>query len=138
MVEVIQQSKTDVIEVQRIHTTNSKDIAEGFIMFFTVNGINYHFITNSIEKTEEMINEIEMNKIVKTKIVMKTGEYFNQKLKRYIVFGVKVLSPLLIPVLLFRSSLGKIFTSNVLKQTEGINRPNVKFTDIAGLGNAKI
>ena len=114
---MIQQSKTDQIEVRRIHTTSSKDIAEGFIMYFTVNGVNYHFITNSIEKTEDMINEIEMNKIVKTKIVMNTEEYFNQKLKRYIVFSVKVLSPLLIPVLLFRSSLGKIFTSNVLKQT---------------------
>ena len=69
---------------------------------------------------------------------MLTEESFNQKLKRYVHVTVKVISPLIIPILLFRSSLGKFFTNNVLKQSEILNRPNVLFRDIAGLGNAKI
>lgn len=65
-------------------------------------------------------------------------ESANQKAKRYVSMVVKIISALIIPILLYRSSLGKFFTSNVLKQTEGANRPNIGFNDIAGLGNAKI
>jgi len=49
----------------------------------------------------------------------------------------KVILPLIFPILLFNSSLGKIFKSKVLGQTDGF-RPNIKFKDIAGLGNSKI
>ena len=52
--------------------------------------------------------------------------------------GIKILASLLLPILLFRSSLGKFFSSNILKQTDSMKRPNVVFNDIAGLGNAKI
>lgn len=44
---------------------------------------------------------------------------------------------MIFPILLFNSSLGKIFKSKVLGQTDGF-RPNIKFKDIAGMGNAKI
>ena len=45
--------------------------------------------------------------------------------------------PIIFPVLLLRSSAGKVFQSKVIRTNEGF-RPDVKFTDIAGLGNAKI
>lgn len=45
--------------------------------------------------------------------------------------------PLVFPLLLYNSSVGKMFKTKVLGQNEGF-RPNIKFKDIAGLGNAKI
>jgi hypothetical protein len=49
----------------------------------------------------------------------------------------KIGLPLMIPFLLYNSSVGMIFKSKVLGQLDG-TRPNVFFKDIAGLGNAKI
>lgn len=50
----------------------------------------------------------------------------------------KLVTPLFIPIFLFRSSMAMVFKNKVLNQMENLTRPNVKFTDIAGLGNAKI
>ena len=52
--------------------------------------------------------------------------------------GVHIILPLLLPFLLYNSSMGKIFKSKVLGHLEGVARPNVFFKDISGLGNAKI
>jgi hypothetical protein len=61
----------------------------------------------------------------------------DSKIRRFFSAINKVILPLIFPILLFNSSLGKIFKSKVLGQTEGF-RPTIKFKDIAGMGNAKI
>lgn len=45
--------------------------------------------------------------------------------------------PLIVPFLLFNSSIGKVFKTKFLGQNDSF-RPTIKFKDIAGLGNAKI
>lgn len=42
------------------------------------------------------------------------------------------------PILLYNSSMGKIFKNKFLGQVNEASRPNIHFKDIAGLGNAKI
>lgn len=61
----------------------------------------------------------------------------DSKIRRFFKAILKVVMPLVFPILLFNSSIGKLFKTNVLGQTEGF-RPNIKFKDIAGMGNAKI
>jgi len=61
----------------------------------------------------------------------------DKKAKRFFSTINKIILPLLFPILLFNSSVGKIFKSKVLGQAEAF-RPNIKFKDVAGLGNAKI
>jgi len=58
-------------------------------------------------------------------------------IKKFFGVLVKIGLPLMIPFLLYNSSMGMIFKSKVLGQLDGA-RPNVFFKDIAGLGNAKI
>jgi hypothetical protein len=50
----------------------------------------------------------------------------------------KIILPLLLPVLLYNSSMGKIFQTKLMGTVADGSRPNVLFKDIAGLGNAKI
>jgi len=75
--------------------------------------------------------------ISKVKILEQDYIPFDKELKRFFSTVNKVILPLLFPILLFNSSLGKIFKSNVLGQAEAF-RPTIKFKDVAGLGNAKI
>lgn len=60
-------------------------------------------------------------------------------MKRFFSTLNKLILPLMLPILLYNSSMGKMFQSKFLGQmtAEG-KRPNVLFKDIAGLGNAKI
>ena len=62
---------------------------------------------------------------------------FDYEAKRFFSSVNKVILPLIFPILLFNSSIGKVFKSKVLGQNDGF-RPNIKFKDIAGLGNSKI
>lgn len=50
----------------------------------------------------------------------------------------KIILPLMLPILLYNSSMGKMFQTKFLGQMTDASRPNVHFKDIAGLGNAKI
>jgi hypothetical protein len=59
-------------------------------------------------------------------------------IKRFFTTLNKILLPLIFPVLLYSSGMGKMFKSKFLGQSEAAFRPNVLFKDIAGLGNAKI
>lgn len=59
-------------------------------------------------------------------------------IKRFFSTLNKLILPLMLPILLYNSSMGKMFQNKFLGQmTEG-KRPHVLFKDIAGLGNAKI
>lgn len=84
------------------------------------------------------MKEIEKNKTTqKVKIIEKEETIFDYEAKRFFSSINKVILPLIFPILLFNSSIGKVFKSKVLGQNEGY-RPNIKFKDIAGLGNSKI
>ena len=84
------------------------------------------------------LNENERNKMVsKVKIIEQDETSFDFEVKRFFDSVSKIILPLIFPILLFNSSIGKIFKSKVLGQMDGF-RPNIKFKDIAGLGNAKI
>jgi hypothetical protein len=87
---------------------------------------------------QEEVKKMEENKSNKTKIIMKNSESFDQEIKKVMQIMVNVCLPLVVPVLLYRSSMGKILTSRILGHSQLAARPNVKFNDIAGLGNAKI
>ena len=63
--------------------------------------------------------------------------YFDVVLKRFFTTFNKILLPLMLPFLLYNSGLAKAFQSKFLGQLDAM-RPNVRFNDIAGLGNAKI
>ena len=84
------------------------------------------------------VEEIEQTKATqKVRIIEKDEMYPDHEFKRFFEAVNKVILPLIFPVLLFNSSIGKVFKTKVLGQMEGF-RPEVKFKDIAGLGNAKI
>jgi len=59
-------------------------------------------------------------------------------IKRFFTTLNKIILPLLLPILLYNSSMGKMFQNKFLGHTTDGSRPNVLFKDIAGLGNAKI
>jgi len=59
-------------------------------------------------------------------------------IKRFFSTLNKLILPLMLPILLYNSSMGRIFQNKFLGQMAEGKRPNVLFKDIAGLGNAKI
>lgn len=59
-------------------------------------------------------------------------------IKRFFTTLNKLVLPLMLPILLYNSSVGRIFQNKFLGQMAEGKRPNVMFKDIAGLGNAKI
>jgi hypothetical protein len=59
-------------------------------------------------------------------------------IKRFFNSLNKIILPLMLPFLLYNSSMGKMFQNKFLGHTADGSRPNVLFKDIAGLGNAKI
>lgn len=75
--------------------------------------------------------------ISKVKIIEQDFTPVDKEFKRFFSTVNKIVLPLLFPILLYNSSAGKIFKSKVLGQTDAF-RPNIKFKDVAGLGNAKI
>lgn len=84
------------------------------------------------------MRDIEKTKATqKVKIMEKDETYLDSEFVRAIEAANRIFLPLLFPALLYNSSIGKVFKTKVLGQTEGF-RPDVKFKDIAGLGNAKI
>ena len=75
--------------------------------------------------------------VSKIKIMEQDFTPVDVEVKRFFSTINKIILPLLFPILLFNSSVGKIFKSKVLGQTEAF-RPTIKFKDVAGLGNSKI
>ena len=60
-----------------------------------------------------------------------------QVIRKNISNFTKMALPIIIPYMLLKSSAGKVFQSKFI-QSNSAFRPDVKFKDIAGLGNAKI
>lgn len=86
----------------------------------------------------EKLTEVEKNKTVqKVKIIERDTTPIDEEIGRFFTSVVSLIIPLVFPLLLMNSSIGKMFRSKVLGQADGF-RPNIKFKDIAGLGNAKI
>lgn len=107
-------------------------------VYLKIDGVDHVSYVPEIELFYQRIREIEKNKTTqRAKIIEKEEETFDEKFKRFFTAINKVILPLLFPILLFNSSVGKVFKTKVLGQTEGF-RPDIKFKDIAGLGNAKI
>lgn len=103
-----------------------------------IDGLDYISYVTEIGLFYDKIKDIEKNKATQpVKIMEKDETYLDSELVRIISAVNKVFLPLLFPALLYNSSIGKVFKTKVLGQTEGF-RPDVKFKDIAGLGNAKI
>lgn len=86
----------------------------------------------------EKLADVEKNKTVqKVKIIERDVVPIDEEIRRFFTSINSLVIPLFFPLLLMNSSIGKMFRSKVLGQADGF-RPNIKFKDIAGLGNAKI
>jgi ATP-dependent Zn protease len=103
-----------------------------------IDGVEHLTYVPEISLFYDKINQLEKNKLTqKVKIIEQDQPNPTQEFIRFFNAVNKVVLPLIFPILLFNSSIGKVFKSKVLGQMEGY-RPDVKFKDIAGLGNAKI
>jgi len=105
---------------------------------YKVNGNKYYVILSDPEFLLNRIKYEEEFKTYRTRIIEKEVIYFDIMIKRFFSTLNKLILPLMLPILLYNSSMGRMFQNKFLGQmTEG-KRPNVLFKDIAGLGNAKI
>lgn len=109
-----------------------------YVLRFNVNGKEYHFLTDDLEATEKEISKLEETKLVKTRFIIYKDDTWTDKCKNVLRVATKTLLPLLFPILLYNSKLGSIFKTSMFGKTDSLLRPNVLFSDIAGLGNAKI
>ena len=109
-----------------------------YYAYVNVEGIKY--VTNffSFDEFERYMKNLEANKTFKTKIFIEKKKTNLAVIMQSILITQKVLLPLLLPVLIFSSSMGKVFKRQILGHSEGMAKPSTLFKDIAGLGNAKI
>lgn len=105
---------------------------------YKINGVKYFVL---IQDPQFLLNRIKYEeefKTYRTRIIEKEVIYIDIMIKRFFSTLNKLILPLMLPILLYNSSMGRMFQTKFLGQmTEG-KRPNVLFKDIAGLGNAKI
>lgn len=122
---------------------NNKNESEEFNNFqyrvhYKINGVKYFVLIQDPQFLLERIKYEEEFKTYRTRIIEKEVIYIDIMIKRFFSTLNKLILPLMLPILLYNSSMGRVFQTKFLGQmTEG-KRPNVLFKDIAGLGNAKI
>ena len=85
----------------------------------------------------QRLKEVEKSKSQKVHIIERDDFVIDREFKRVARAIMGVVMPLVFPILLYNSSAGKLLKTKFLGLNEGF-RPSIKFTDIAGLGNAKI
>ncbi len=149
LIESLRKSETDTIELVRyINTMKSSDKQESsneinsntyqYRAQYKINGIKHYVPFNDPEVLLERVKHEEEFKTYRTKIIEKEVIYFDIMVKRFFTTLNKLILPLMLPILLYNSSVGKIFQTKFFGQMAEGKRPNVLFKDIAGLGNAKI
>ena len=105
---------------------------------YKINGVKYFVLIQDPQFLLNRIKNEEEFKTYRTRIIEKEVIYIDIMIKRFFSTLNKLILPLMLPILLYNSSMGRMFQTKFLGQmTEG-KRPNVLFKDIAGLGNAKI
>ena len=107
-------------------------------VYLRVEGIEYVANVPEIPLFYEKIKDIEKSKTTpKVKIFEKEMVDPAQVIRKNLSNFTKMALPIIIPYMLLKSSAGKVFQSKFI-QSNSAFRPDVKFKDIAGLGNAKI
>ena len=102
-----------------------------------IDGIEYVTFVPEIDLFYQKLKQIEKGKSQKVQIIEKNDFVIDKEFNKFAKAVMGVLMPLVFPILLYKSSTGKLFKNMFLGQNDGF-RPTIKFKDIAGLGNAKI
>ena len=80
--------------------------------------MSYVSYVPEIQLFYQKLAQIEKKKMIsKVKVVEQDDSPIDNQLKRFFATFNKLVLPLLFPILLFNSSLGKVFKSKVLGQT---------------------